>query len=141
MAKTNPQIVALCDKAKNEENAAIVALYNQIKVLGAQDRLHYQRQLHPTQVGVHRKNRDEQLVSGREALRRIDEVTTIGVDPDLYRDATAFEEPDSRENEIKFLELCALDEHLGNFEKGQIEVSSVACSHCTPATHCGDAAG
>ena len=76
------------------------------------------------------------MISGREALRCLDEVDVIGVDPDLYKDATASEEPESHENEIKFLEKCAQDEHLGHFESCQIEVSSVACNHFNQSLVC-----
>jgi len=41
-------------------------------------------------------------------------VDRIGVAPDLFKDATAFEDPPNKANEKAFLMRCAADECLRN---------------------------
>ena len=87
--------------------------------------------MHSSQVGVHWKNRDQAMCSGREALAIWDQVELTGVSPDLYRDATCIEEQGASEE--KFIQLCANDEHLRKYTSGEIEASAIACSHWNQA--------
>ena len=53
---------------------------------------------------------------------------------DLLKDATAFEEPLSRVSEKAYLQKCKNDPRLpSNVVPGQVEISSVACSHFAQA--------
>jgi hypothetical protein len=99
----------LAEKIANttdHEGARIVSDYAEIVAMGLKNGLCYKRTLLPHQVGVHRKNRDGAMVSGREAAQIWDDVDRVGVAPDLFKDATAFEEPPDRDNEIKFIKRC-----------------------------------
>ena len=126
----NPKIVALLTKAKDCHEAAIVSTYNEIKLLALQDNILYQRKVLTTSTGVHRHNRDRTMISGQEALKVLDDVCKVGVDLDLIKDATAFEEPASRVNERAFLQKCQNDDRLpSQMVQGCIEISSVACTH------------
>ena len=131
--KRNLSIVELCKKAMTEEASRIVAIYNEIVVMAKRDKLIYTRRVHSKCVGVHRKNREGSMVSGREAMRILDDIDKVGVTLDLLKDATAFEEPETRINESKFLVKCATDDFLANYDRGSIEVSSVSCSHFNQA--------
>lgn len=72
-------------------------------------------------------------MSGRESAQIWDDVDRVGVAPDLFKDATSFEEPPDRDNEIKFIKRCEVDEFLPIPNPGDIQVSSVACSHWNQA--------
>jgi hypothetical protein len=63
-----------------------------------------------------------------------DNIELVGVEPDLFKDATCFEEDDARLNEIKFMKLTAQDDLLAPC-KGKLEASSVACSHFNQALY------
>jgi hypothetical protein len=108
--KRNPQIVSLI--AQSNTDGRVVAVYNEIKAIGVKEKLVYTRHFHPSQVGVHRKNREGAIVSGREAMRTLEDINSIGCDPSLWLDATAFEEPAGKDNEKIFLEKCATDDYL-----------------------------
>ena len=126
----------LAEKIANttdHEGARIVSDYAEIVAMGLKYGLVYKRTLLPNQVGVHRKNRDGAMVSGRESAQIWDDVDRVGVAPDLFKDATSFEEPPNRENEIKFIKRCEVDEFLPIPNPGDIQVSSVACSHWNQA--------
>jgi hypothetical protein len=126
----------LAEKIANttdHEGARIVSDYAEIVAMGLKCGLLYKRTLLPNQVGVHRKNRDRAMVSGRESAQIWDDVDRVGVAPDLFKDATSFEEPPNRENEIKFIKRCEVDEFLPIPNPGNIQVSSVACSHWNQA--------
>ena len=123
----------LYQRALEEEESRIVPLWAELVKLGLSLNMVYKRKALPTKVGVHRKNRDGAIVSGREAMGIWDDIDKIGVSPDLYKDATAFEEPSSKINEIEFLKLCKSDEFLRNYSSGEIEISAVACSHWNQA--------
>jgi hypothetical protein len=69
------------------------------------------------------------MISGRESMKIWDDVDVVGVDPDLFNDATAVEEPADRINEQKFLEKCATDDKFAKYAHGSIEVSPVVCSY------------
>ena len=56
-------------------------------------------------------------------------IRKVGYDPNMHRDATAFEEPDDRCNEKRFIELCANDPYFVKSEIGEAEIASVGCSH------------
>ena len=126
----------LAEKIANttdHEGARIVADYAEIVAMGLKNGWCYKRTLQPHQVGVHRKNRDGAMVSGRESAQIWDDVDRVGVAPDLFKDATSFEEPPNRENEIKFIKRCEVDEFLPIPNPGDIQVSAVACSHWNQA--------
>jgi len=115
------------------EDSRIVADYAEIVDMGFKHGLLYKRKLTPDQGGVHRGNRDGAVVCGRAVAQIWDDVDRVGVSPDLFRDATSFEEPPNRENEIKFIKRCECDEFLVVPIPGDIQVSSVACSHWNQA--------
>jgi hypothetical protein len=125
--------------AMNEESARIVPIYKQLVDIGLQLNMVYKRRVPAKKVGAHRRNRDGAMVNGREALNLWDQVDLIGVDADLFKDATAFEEPSHKPNEIEFLKLCAADDCLRNYEPGEIEISAVACTHWNQAIAAADA--
>ncbi len=130
--KRNPKIEALIEGSKgmgDGPGSAILKIYNQIKNEAAADKLWYVRNFTPKQVGVHLMHRSKYMVSGAACHEVGDKVDGVGFDADMLRDATAFEEPDNRANETAFLKLVEMDEHLARFVKGDIEVSSAACSH------------
>ncbi len=129
--KPNPKILELLAKAENEGRS--VAIYNDIKKLGCEDKLVYKRVVHPSSVGVHRHNRDGAMVSGQEAVRTLIDINHVGVDSSLWADATAFEEPTDRPNEDAFREVCKIDPLLAPCPQGSIEISSVACTHFNQA--------
>ena len=133
MAMCKDDFRALYNQALNEESARIVPIYAEMLELGTKYHMGYTRNLKPSQVGVHRKNRDGTMVNGREALAIWDDIDRTGVSPDLYKDATAFEEPPDRVNEKMFIRICRNDSNLRNYRPGEIEVSSVACSHWNQA--------
>ena len=130
----NPKIVELLKQCRNKSDTAIVSTYNEIKALGLQDKLLYNRKAGLPNTGVHIDNRDGTMVSGAEALKVLDGVCAVGVDMDLLKDATAFEEPLSRVSEKAYLQKCKNDPRLpSNVVPGQVEISSVACSHFAQA--------
>ena len=104
------------------------------KAFGLQDKLLYNRKVALANTGVHIDNRDGTMVSSAEALKVLDGVCAVGVDMDLLKDATAFEEPLSRVSEKAYLQKCKNDPRLpSNVVPGQVEISSVACSHFAQA--------
>ena len=125
--------------AMNEESARIVPIYKQLVDIGFKLNLIYKRRVLSTKVGAHRRNRDGAMVNGREALGLWDQVDLIGVDQDLFKDATAFEEPAHRPNEIEFLKLCKADDCFRNYTEGEIEISATACTHWNQALAAADA--
>jgi hypothetical protein len=94
------------------EDSRIVADYAEIVDMGFKHGLLYKRKLTPDQGGVHRGNRDGAVVCGRAVAQIWDDVDRVGVSPDLFKDATSFEEPPNKENEIKFIKRCECDEFL-----------------------------
>ena len=74
-----------------------------------------------------------QWCAGQEAMNIWDDVDRVGVCTDLFKDATAFEDPASRINETEFLRRCATDKYLCDYKAGDIQVSSVACTHWNQA--------
>jgi hypothetical protein len=128
-----PDLEAKIASTNESEDSRIVADYAEIVAMGFKHNLIYKRKLHPDQVGVHRRNRDGAMVCGRAAAQIWDDVDRVGVAPDLFRDATSFEEPPNKENEIKFIKRCECDEFLAVPIPGDIQVSSVACSHWNQA--------
>ena len=126
------KIVALIEEAKKDD-VAIVSVYNAIKAEGVKDKVLYQRPVPILNVGVHRRNREGSMVSGTQALQLLDEIALVGVDMDLVKDATSFEEPADRRNEKLFVQKCKVDELLARYIDGQIEVSSVGCTHFNQA--------
>jgi hypothetical protein len=104
----NPKIVELLKQCRNKSDTAIVSTYNEIKALGLQDKLLYNRKVALANTGVHIDNRDGTMVSGAEALKVLDGVCAVGVDMDLLKDATAFEEPLSRVSEKAYLQKCKM---------------------------------
>ena len=128
-----PDLAQKINETMNNEGARIVSDYAEIVEMGLKCGLLYKRPLPPDQVGVHRKNRDGAMVSGREANKIWDDVDRVGVSPDLFKDATSFEEPPNRENEIQFLKRCECDDFLPVPNPGDIQTSSVACSHWNQA--------
>ena len=130
----NPKIVDLLQQGKDRSDTAIVSLYNVIKQLAIADKIIYQRRVPTGSIGVYRDNRDGTMVSGQEALKVLDDVCSVGIDLDLIKDATAFEEPASRVNEKAFLRKCENDHRLpSEMVEGCIEISSVSCTHFTQA--------
>ena len=127
------EIQKLIDQALSSQDARIVPIYAEIVELGLKCGLLYKRKAPSKTVGVHRGNREGEMVSGSAAHTIWDEVDRVGVCPDLFKDATSFEEPQSRINETKFLERCATDKLLREYKLGDIQLSSVACSHWNQA--------
>ena len=128
--KHNPRIVKLCaDGAADTENAQILRIYNEIKMLGKADKLIYKRRYLFRQVGPHRKNRGGLMVGGSDALHVLDTVDSIGYDPSCHADATAFEEGPERLSEKAFLKICEADKFLAAYKPGEIDIVSVACTH------------
>ena len=135
----NPRIQQILAQVNEGVDDHIVSSFNQIRTLGIQDKLLYKRKVRISSVGVHRANRDGSMISGQESMKILDEVCSVGVDLDLLKDAMSFEEPPSRVNEKAFMQKCANDPRLPScIEPGQIEVSSVACSHFNQALHSAD---
>ena len=70
----NPKIVELLRQAdadhgsKEDDVAAIVSIYNQVKALSKTDNLWYKRTVHPKRVCIHRLNRGEFGGSGWSAI-------------------------------------------------------------------------
>ena len=128
-----PDLAQKINETMNNEGARIVSEYAEIVRMGLECGLLCKQVLLANQVGVHRKNRDGAMVCGRESSQIWDELDRVGVAPDLYKDATSFEEPPNRENEIKFIKRCEVDEFLPIPNPGDIQVSSVACSHFNQA--------
>ena len=127
------EIKALIEKVTGCEASRIVPIYEEIRELGFKHGLVYKRTIAFGQVGAHRKNREGAMVSGQEAMNIWDDVDRVGVCTDLFKDATAFEEPASRINETEFLRRCATDKYLRDYKAGDIQVSSVACTHWNQA--------
>ena len=132
-ARDYPDLLEKINNTTDKEDSRIVSEYAEIVVMGFKYNLIYKRKMQAGQVGVHRKNRDGAMVSGRESSQIWDDVDRVGVAPDLYRDATAFEEPTNRINEIEFIKRCECDEFLPVPNRGDIQTSSVACSHWNQA--------
>ena len=133
MPSKYPDMQKLVDLAVSGDDTRIVPLYAEIVELGFKHGLLYKRKCKTKNVGVHRKNRDGAMVCGKESMNIWDEVDRIGVCPDLFKDATAFEEPPDRVNEKAFLIRCAADKHLRKYKPGDIQISSIACSHWNQA--------
>jgi len=130
MSRTpNPKIVALGKEAQESDDSAILAIYLKIKKLGNADKLIYKRFAKPKNVSPHRSNRGGLMASGIDSITVLEVVDAVGFDPSMLHDATAFEEPPTRDNEMKWLEICASDELLADFKPGDIEIASVACTH------------
>ena len=123
----------LYDNASKGEEAHIVPLYSEMVQLGKGLHMGYTRLMRPSQVGVHWKNRDTAMCSGREAMNIWEHVELTGVSPHLYRDATSIEEHGERLSEQKFIQLCANDQYLRKYTFGEIEASAIACSHWNQA--------
>ena len=104
-----------------------------MKKLGLHLQFSYVRKLRFKQVCPHRRNRDGTLVSSKECLTLWDDIDRTGVSCDLYKDATCFEEADSKENVTKFIELLKADPLLPGYAKDEIEFASVACTHWNTA--------
>ena len=132
MASAYPKLDSLIADVSRED-ARIVPLYAEIVAEARKANLLYSRRIVSSHVGVHRKNREGAMISGLQAMKLWDEIDRVGVCPDLFSDATAFEEPRSRINEAAFLERCKGDSNLRKYNPGDIEVSSVACSHWNQA--------
>ena len=133
----DPRILDLCRQVKVGDDTGIVSKWNEIKRIGREINQCYRRKVKIPSVGIHRKNRDGGIVTVSTAYKVLDDVCKIGVDLDLLKDATAFEEPDTRVNEQKFIEKCNADARLpSDIAPGSIEVSAVACSHFSVGLHC-----
>ena len=133
MASSFPKLHALIEKCGTEEQARIVPLYNDIVKVGFEYNLIYKRKMLPWTVGVHRRNREGTMISGHECMRILDEVDRVGVAPDLYKDATCFEEPRSKLNANAFKTRAAGDPLIKDVDIETIQASSVACSHWNQA--------
>lgn len=133
MALSKQDFRDLYNKALKEADSRIVPIWAELLKLGFKYNMVYKRKVIPRKSGVHKKNRDGAMVCGRESMAIWDDIDRVGVSPDLYKDATAFEEPAARTNEIEFLKLCKSDECLRNYAPGEIEISAVACSHWNQA--------
>ena len=129
----------LYNEAFKQEESHIVPLYSEMVQLGKALLMGYTRVMHSSQVGVHWKNRDQAMCSGREALAIWDQVELTGVSPDLYRDATCIEEHGEMLSEQKFIQLTANDQYLREHTFGEIEASAIACSHWNQALAAADA--
>ena len=119
----------LVDEARDQPSSRIVGLYDQIKAVGSRLTLRYVRRFVPEQIGVHRFNRETEIISGLHSMQIWNDIDNMGFCADLVKDATAFEEPPSRINEKEFIQKCETDALLVTPAPGTIEVSTVACSH------------
>ena len=122
-------------EATTQEGSRLVPICDQLKVLGIELNMAYRRKLRLGKVCPHRDNRDGAMASGKESMNIWNDIDKVGVSADLYRDATAFEEPSDRPNETKWIQLTKNDEHLVEYRKGDVEVASVACSHWNQALY------
>lgn len=108
----------------------IFPIYDEMFDIGFDLNYVYERVVHSRNVGIHRTNRDGAIVSGMESLNIWRLIDSNGVVPDLWQDATAFEEGPERLNEKAFLEKVASDDLLPqSYKPGDIDISAVACSH------------
>lgn len=124
------KIVQLLEDAnKDAEDVKIIRIYNEIKKLGKIEKLWTRRRYHAKSVGVHRANRGGYMCSGVMANEVGETVNAVGFDWKVCEDATAFEENDNRSNEKEFLKLVDSDELLARYKPGDIEISSVGCTH------------
>ena len=133
MASKFPKLQEIILKCGTEEQARIVPLYHEIVQLGMEYNLLYKRHMLPWTVGVHRRNREGTMISGQECMRLIDEIDRVGVAPDLYKDATCFEEPRTKINAQAFKVRAAGDSRIKEVDIDTIQASSVACSHWNQA--------
>ena len=135
MTTKNPKIVALIVEARaDKEDNQIIRIYNDIKRFGAADKLvRFKQQIPFKSVGGHRHNRGGLICGGNDALTVLDTVDSVGYDPDVHRDATAFEEGPKRLNEKAFIELSEQDDKLSTYKLGDMEYASVACTHFNQA--------
>ena len=128
-----PDIEALVNKASKEEDTHIVQIYAEIENLGFKHNLPYKRKLESKQVGVHRKNRDGAMVSGREAMCILDRWIASG-SPQIC----------SRMRQHSRTPLTKLMKRLSScdappmsvfeiYKLGDVQVSSVARSHWNQA--------
>ena len=124
------ELIAKCGQ---EENARIVPMYHEIVKMGFEANLLYKRTMVPKSVGVHRRSREGTMVSGAEAMRILSEIDAVGVAPELFRDATCFEEPQSKVNAKALKEHTAGDKFIADVNVEGIQASSVACSHFNQA--------
>ena len=124
---------SLVDAARDQPLSRIVGLYDQIKALGSRLNLLYTRRFFPMEIGVHRFNRETEMISGQHSMQIWNDIDSMGFCADLVKDATAFEEPPSRINEKEFIQKCETDALLVTPAPGTIEVSTVACSHFSQA--------
>ena len=129
MADAKAEFDALYKQATTEDESRLVLVIDCLKIWGKQLGMGYTRKLPFKAVIPHRRNRDGAMALSKEALNIWDDIDRVGVSVDLYKGATCFEEPQSRDNETKFLELCAMDPMLPDYKKGEIECASVACTH------------
>ena len=125
----NPKIVQLIAESEGSDAAQIVSIYKQIKVLGKADKLWEMKKIPPKQVGVHKANRGGYMCSGVASHCVGETACTVGYDPDVHKDATAFENEADRSSINSFLKIQKNDEHLALYEESDIDANSVACSH------------
>ena len=107
----------------------IVPTYALILKEGFKHNLVFKAKYNVSDIGVHRKNRDEVMINGSEAMDILDQIDRVGVNPDAYKDATAFEEGPKRENETALMKKIMSDHLIPKKVPGRIRVSTVACSH------------
>ena len=98
MHKEDAEMKRLVDEARDQPSSRIVGLYDQIKALGSRLNLLYRRRFFPGQIGVHRFNRETEMISGLHSMQIWNDIDNMGFCEDLVKDATAFEEPPSRIN-------------------------------------------
>ena len=136
----NPKIVALIEEGQlDKEGTQILRIYNDIKRIAGEDKLWYMRQMPVKSVGAHRKNRGGLMCGGKDCIGVLETVDAVGYDPDVHRDATAFEEGPQRLNEAAFVKLTEQDDLLRTYEYGEMEAASVACTHFNQSLAAADA--
>ena len=127
--QTNPKIVALLAAAESQADTRCVETYNDIKKIGKEDGLVVRKFIPWFRMAVHRHNREGLIVNGDDASEIWNMIDDLGLDPDLYADATAFEESEERLNIDAFMNVVSNDTMLPRYNANQLEAASVANSH------------
>ena len=107
----------------------IVANYEAVVKEALKVGLAYYRKFRISEFIVHRKNRDGLIITSMRLHQIIEDWNRTGVTLALLRDATSFEEPESRINEKAFMEKVKCDPRLPRYNEGDGRTATTACSH------------
>ena len=145
--KPNPLMVKLIADLDHSNHAQVVRAYKELKLIGQKDKLWEMKRVHPKKVAVSKHNRGGFICSGIASHQVGETVMNVGYDPEVHKDATAFEAEDDGSSIQSFIALICNDEYLARYEAEDIEIVSVGSSHFnqflaaaidgrpTPSTH------